>query len=235
VLSNHRRIKVFQLNIKSFGICLAGLLLSVTAQAGVIYSASPNQSGGSDLNAYREADDFAIEVSSTIQQITFWALQGNANDYSGSVAWAIHNDSDGTPGAVVASGSATPAGTATGQSVADFQEYSYAFALSVSLSPGTYWLKLHNGPDFDLPTTDFFWEWSNSETGNSQSQDLSSLIPSVFNSPVQTAPWTSNFTELAFQVDGTVNESLAGVPEPQTFLLFGAGLLALPFLRRRRN
>jgi hypothetical protein len=195
------------------------LTLAGVSQAGiVVYQALPNQSGGSDMNSFLEADDVTFNTPLALTRLTFWSLQGSAADYAGSIAWSINsNIAPGVPGAALVSGSATPVPVATVNSAFGLNEFSYSFPISATVAAGTYWIVLHNGPTNAIPATDFFWEWSNGNSGNSQSQDLSS--------PGQ--PWLSNFAELALQVEAA--------PEPSSMLLLGAGLLALGFARGRRN
>ena len=181
-----------------------------------VYSALPNQSGGSDANNFVEADDFTLSVPLTLTRITFWALQSSAADYSGSIAWSINaNTAAGVPGASLFSGSAAPTPTPTGNSAFGLIEFLYSFPIAVPLNAGTYWVALHNGPTGLLPPTDFFWEWSDGNAGTSMSRDLS----------FANAPWEGNFAELALQVNA--------VPEPGSVLLLGTALFALASLRKR--
>jgi PEP-CTERM motif len=205
-------------------LTLMGLTAAGVSRADIFYSAPPNQSGGSDLNGFLEADDVTFVVPVVLNGLKFWSLQGTAGDYAGSIAWFINaNAAPGVPGASLFSGSATPVGVPTGNSAFGFSEFSYSFPIAASLGAGTYWVVLHNGPVNTLPATDFFWEWSNGNSGNSQFQDLS----------VPNTPWLSNFAETALQVDGV--PELDGVPEPSSMLLLGTGVLALGFARGRRK
>jgi PEP-CTERM motif len=202
-------------------LSMAGLMVAGLSQASVLYSAPPNQSGGSDLNGFVEADDFTFAASAQITQIKFWSFQGSALDYSGSIAWSINSNASGVPGASVAFGSASPSGVATGQSGFGLSEFSYTFAVNVPLAAGTYWLTLHNGPTANIPATDFFWEWSNGNAGNSQSRDLS----------LANSPWLGNFAELAMELQGT---GASSVPEPGSMFLLSAGLAGMWFVRARK-
>lgn len=196
--------------------CVMGAMLADVSHAGLLYSAIPNQSGGSDANGFLEADDFTIAGPTPVTRITFWSFQTIAADYTGSVAWSFRSDAAGMPGASVVSGTATPVGAATGRSAFGLNEFQYSLVINTNLNAGTYWLVLHNGPNNAIPPTDFFWEWSNGNAGNSMSQDLAS--------PNQ--PWLGNFAELAVQI--------TDVPEPASVFLAGAGLLAVWLGRRRQ-
>ena len=201
--------------LKGLVTCVIPFALGGVGNAAIIYSALPNQSGGTDLNCCREADNFTVATATTAQFIKFWTFQGSAASYAGSIAWSINTDSAGKPGTSVASGSATPTPVATGITGFGLNEFSYLFAVNVPLTPGNYWVVLHNGPTSSIPSTDFFWEFSNGNAGNSQSQDLA--LPNQ--------PWISNFAELAFEVQDNT-------PEPASILLLGAGLAAVLYRKR---
>lgn len=197
-------------------LSLGLLALSVAAPAASIGNGAPNQSGGSDLNAYLEADDFTLATAQDLTAIRFWALRGAPGDYAGSISWSILS---ALPGSVVASGSANPTIATTGNSTLGLEEIQLDFAVSVlNLAAGTYWLVLHNGPENATPAGDFHWAWSNGTAGNSQSSDL------------QAPGWVGNHAELAFEI---TTQDPAAVPEPGTVGLIGAGLALVGWLRRR--
>jgi PEP-CTERM motif len=205
-------------------IIAVGLLMGSATTAGaapiVFNNGLPNQSGAADMNAYLEADNFSLGAATTLSLVRFWTLQDSAADYAGTIEWSIRNDAAGTPGTTASSGSAAAVGSLTGNSAFGLSEYSYTFGVSVALTAGNYWLVLHNGPNSSQPATSFYWAYSNEQSGNSQSFDLS-------------APgWASNGAELAFQLEG--NGASTPVPEPATLLLTGAGL-ALFVIRQKRR
>jgi hypothetical protein len=198
-------------------ISALALLTSGIAQAGIIGNGPPNQSGGSDLNSFLEADDFAV-VSPTAHfiQIRFWALAASPSDFAGTVDWAFYSDLAGFPNVSVLSGNAPATGTPTGNTTFGLNEYSYTLGLNATLTTGTYWLVLHNGPSNAQPATTYYWAWSNGNAGNSANLDLSSG-----------PPWVGNSAELAFEL------TTDAVPEPASMSLVGGGMVAAWLLRRK--
>ena len=199
-----------------FLLCVACVVATGVSRAGVVYSAPPNQSGGSDANGFLEADDIDISVPTRLGIFNFWTFQTSAADYTGSIAWSLRSDNGGMPGASVISATAPATFVATGKTAFGLSEFVYTLVTDTTVNPGRYWLVLHNGPNAAIPTTDFFWEWSNGNTGNSLSQDLA--LPNQ--------PWLSNFAELALQVQD--------IPEPGSLLLSAAGVLGIWLARRRK-
>ena len=199
-----------------FAISVLALWMHGVAQAGIIGNGPPNQSGGSDLNSFLEADDFAI-VSSLehVSQIRFWALVASASDFAGSVDWAFYSNLGGFPSVSLVSGNASATGIPTGNTTFGLNEYRYTLGVNTNLATGNYWLVLHNGPSNAIPATSFYWAWSN-DAGNSASLDI-----------LSGPPWAGNSAELAFEL--TTNE----VPEPVSMSLVGGGILATWLLRRK--
>jgi hypothetical protein len=209
----------FTRHLPVLALILAGASMS---QAATLYSAPPNQSGGSDLNTYLEAENVSTGSNVTITSIKFWSFQTSVADYTGSIDWSINLDAAGVPGGVVSSGSATPSGVSTGNSGFGFSEFSYTFPVNVPVAAGTFWVVLHNGPASSIPSGDFYWGWSNANAGDSQQQDIS----------VSGQPWLSNFAELALEIQ-TADERV--VPEPSSLMLAGAGLLSVFLARSRKS
>jgi hypothetical protein len=190
--------------------------MSCVAQAGIIGNGPPNQSGGSDLNAFLEADNFTVvSPGAHITQIRFWALQTSASDFAGTVDWAVYSNLSGFPDVAVATGNASATGTATGQTTFGLDEYSYTLAADATVTAGVYWLVLHNGPSSSMPDSTFYWAWSN-DAGNSANLDLAAG-----------PPWVGNSAELAFEL--TENS----IPEPVSMSLVGGGLLAAWLVSRK--
>lgn len=195
-------------------LCAVLLFTGALAQGETIGNGPPNQSGGSDLNAFLEADNFV--VSSPLFQIgliQFWALQSAPSDFTGTVNWAFYSDAAGFPGSSLVSGNAPATGTATGNTTFGLDEYSYSLGVNVSLSTGVYWLVLHNGPSNTIPATSFYWAWSNGDAGDSASLDL-----------VAGPPWAGNSAELAFDLTS---------PEPASMSLVGGSIVVAWLIRRK--
>jgi hypothetical protein len=204
-------------------VSLVAFGLSGSAQAATIGNGPPNQTGGSDLNAFLEADNFTLSASFTITQIKYWSLQNTLADYAGTTDWGFYTDNSGVPGTALFSGNTVATGVATGNTTQGLNEFAYTFPVNVVLGPGNFWLVLHNGPSNNIPNTIYYWAWS-SDTGNSQSMD----VVQVVNAPViglNPPIWSGNFTELAFE--------LTTVPEPASMALVGGGLFAAWFVRRK--
>jgi hypothetical protein len=194
------------------------LFAGSVAQAGIIGNGPPNQSGGSDLNSFLEADAFAVvNPVANIIQIRFWALAESPADFAGTVGWAFYSDLASFPNLPVLSGNAPATGTSTGKTTFGLNEYSYTLSLNAILSTGAYWLVLHNGPSNAQPATTFYWAWSNGNAGNSANLDLSAG-----------PPWVGNSAELAFELTDTI-------PEPASMSLVGGGMLTAWLLRRKAN
>jgi len=206
-------------------VSLLAFGLAGSALAATIGNGPPNQTGGSDLNAFLEADDFTLASGFTFTQIKYWSLQNTLSDYSGTTYWGFYSDASGVPGTALYSGNAVATGVATGNTTQGLNEFAYTFSVNAVLGPGTYWLVLHNGPSNSIPNTMYYWAWS-SDTGNSQSMDVTQGNAPIIgpNPPI----WSGNFTELAFELTAT-----PGVPEPASMSLVGGGLLAAWFVRRK--
>jgi hypothetical protein len=201
----------------TFTLSALALLMSGIAHAGIIGNGPPNQSGGSDLNSFLEADDFVIaSATAQISQIQFWALQSSPADFTGTVDWAFYSDLGGFPNVSLVSGNASAIGTPTGNTTFGLSEVSYTVGINANLVTGHYWLVLHNGPSATLPDTNFDWAWSNGDAGNSANLD-------ILGGP----PWVGNSAELAFAL--TTDQT----PEPVSMSLVGGGILAACLLRRK--
>jgi len=189
--------------------------LALSAQASTIGNGPPNQSGGSDLNSFLEADNFNSGGNTGITHVQFWALATGLADFTGTVGWGFYTDAAGTPGVAVASGNSAATMVATGAAqTLGLDEYAVNFDVNVPVATNTvYWLVLHNGPSNTDPGTSFYWAWSSGASGNSQNQFLGDTA------------WVGNDAELAFQV--------TAVPEPASLSLIAGGLIT-GWMKRRK-
>ena len=182
----------------------------------IVNNGTPNQSGGSDLITNISADDFTLTDTYIINLVRYWTLQDNAGSYTGPTDWSVLADSSGAPGSAVASGSFTATQAATGQSASGLSEFEHTAAVSISLGPGTYWFALSSSSSSPGSVN---WAFNNAVSGNAQAFEIG------------VGPWGSISAELAFQLEGDLD---SGIPEPSTYGLISAGLIAIVAHRRRR-
>jgi len=199
----------------------------VTAVAGRVSAApipfdngAPNQVDGFSLSDFSEADDFVLTQLSAVTDFHFWNLQGSEADYLGSITWTIFANNGSAPGAMLATGAATPTRTATGNAVAGFAEVANDFNVpAILLGAGRYWLGLHDGPLSATDFLDFYWETTNPNgTFSSSGLDL-----------VGGGGWQPNSAQLAFNVTGVP------VPEPTSLVLMSTAVALLARRRKRRT
>src|SRR5258708_3322802 len=118
---------------KHIQVAIFALALAGTAQSATIGNGPPNQTGGSDLNGFLEADTFTLASSTTISQISFWTLQGSLADYAGSTYWAFYSNAAGSPGSAITSATPVLTGVATGNTTLGLNEFAYQIPVNVSL------------------------------------------------------------------------------------------------------
>ena len=180
--------------MKHFVGCLVlGLCLSATAPASVIFNNGlPNQASSDFLASTITAEDFFVPAATLLTGFEFWDVEDNANGaYNGSITWLLYTDLAGTPGSIIAQGNASTAGQITRtQNIGvtccaglGFNEFDNVVNLaasltsgSLSVSTGTYWLGLYDGPLANTDFQDFYWETTANNTsafGQLQDQTIS--------------------------------------------------------------
>ena len=87
---------------------------------------------------------------------------------------------------------------------------------SLSVSSGSYWLGLYDGPLGGTNFQDFYWE-----TTATNGQAFGQLQDQT----ITNAPWASALQVHAFNISG--NTGAPAVPEPATWLSLGSAALAL--------
>ena len=203
---------------------VAALSAGTGAHAAVVFNnGAPNLVSGVNMNANAVAEDFTLASGTTLTNIRFWSLMGTPADYSGSIGWRILGDAGGSPGAAVASGSVSPALTATGGTTGfGAEEYVFDIALSETLPAGAYWLELSGLTLDPADPSDMLW----STTGGGQGAQAKYF-------DVDLAQWFSAAQDLAFVLDGRVGGPPPGVPAPTPLALALLGFALAGALRRK--
>ncbi|MBM3756998.1 MAG: PEP-CTERM sorting domain-containing protein [Acidobacteria bacterium] len=211
---------------------LAALALSVSAQAALIFNnGAPTTLGVRDIGLFRTADDFALASAQNVAGIRFFyswtspSVVEPADNFRGTITYAIYNDSAGSIGSQIATGSVSGlASTFTGiiipGSNAKINAVEFNLVFAVALSAGTYWLELHEGPTLSTDDgTGIGWILA-ADAGNAKQGLTANGLP---------AGGVNN--ELAFELHDTASGA-TGVPEPGSVALM-AGMAVLAALRRR--
>ena len=201
--------------------CLAAFAVPASAGPVVYDNGAPNQASGNNMSFAYQAEDFVLAANTTISDVHFWSLEA-ANAYRGGFYWALHGNTGGAPGALIAGGFQNAVTRTSLGAVAGFgTEFRNDFDLNTAtaLTAGTYWLVLHNGVFGNLIDTDpdFLWETTAVAKGFAGHED-------------DGTGWTPNGAEHAFQLTGP---NVVNVPEPMTGGLVAAALAALLFTRQR--
>jgi hypothetical protein len=204
----------------------AAFYSAIPAHAGTIVDQSPPNGNGLDMTDYRVAHDFTLAGSYVLDAISFWYFAQDQSDLS-NVTYGIYQNSSGALGALLYTGTLTPA--------TSFDNVNDAFFATITLpddtlNAGTYWLELHGGTSFTDDNGTLEVDWAN-VADNANLDALINTSGGLPNTPVT----TSGFEQLSFLLDGTA------VPEPSAALLAApalAGLLGFSAvsarLRKRR-
>ena len=198
------------------GICSAAIVYSNFASSPLYDLNNGNPVGTAfDGNNYAEGETFTPTADATFTSVQIGL--GCAFTCSDSYVVALTADNTDAPGSVIES--FTLDGTLLPVFGSNTTPVTVNSILNPTLSSGIqYWITvatdIKNGMAWNLNTT-----------GDTNDQAQSTDGGSTWFSP-------SGITPGAFEVDGTL---VAGVPEPGSALLIGAGLLATYALGRRRS
>jgi hypothetical protein len=214
--------------VKQFLFCSFGLtLFSACAFAATVYDSGTPQFVGTNITQVRAADSFTLGSSANLTDVRFYASAFTGNtfpgNFSGSISYAFYNDSSGSLGSVIASGTVNGLSGALWGFCGSNNCYTVDLALNSSLAvaAGTYWLELHEGTALNTSDgTAVSWAGFNNATGSS-----------LFSGSLGTAPNVNDVSERAFLL---FDNSLATVPEPASFALIGGGLAAMVLIMRKR-
>ena len=205
-------------------------LLSLTAASSlavpIFVNGAPNASSGNEMTSRIQADDFTLSALTSLTGVRFWAFYFTdlAAGYLGEVEWTIYSQTAGQPGTILFSGLATPSISAGVADCCAGINGLFSFGLpNVLLSPGTYWLGLHNGPTSQTEDENFYWQTTDT---NASTRGLEQAVP--FGS----SSWSNTNQEHAFELDGTISAAAVGIPEPSTFYLTGIAMAIFGWKRR---
>jgi hypothetical protein len=218
-------------------LCLFTLACCASATAQRVYdNGEPDLLSGRNMTNYRTADDFELSTAVAVTSITFWATPGTdltfPSSFGGTITWAIYMDSGGSIGSLIDSSTLSQVTySETGAqlpSCCTVHRLDLPLSDPLSLTPGRFWLELHEGTSLisdDEGDSRITWATTGRQTfkGSPAVQDpvsVSNVRP----------PFTSNTTDLAFQLYGQF------APEPTSFSSFGMGaLIIVSYARVRRK
>lgn len=204
------------MGIKRLFFALSTLLLSLNANAVLLYEQSPLDGGDayeSFLGSDTVADDFVIGDDVMLTDITWWGFfdpDTNISDFNIN----IHSDAGGVPSAAPIesyTGQATRTGTGLFEVLGlEVQQFDFALPSPLDLMGGTTYYLSVEFAEFGHP---FYWL-------------LSSPIGTQFFQINGSPTWMSDNQagDLAFALNGT---RAVAVPEPSAIVLFAIGLAAL--------
>ena len=162
------------------------------------------------LTHWIEADDFTLDTAARLEGVKVWSFEG-AGSFEGSILWQIYsNSANNTPGTLLFTGTSTNlTHVATGFVYFGYAEHIITFDITpTTLTAGTYWLALHNGPlTNDSVLGRVYWETTSTLGARGSRSDISPFL----------GLWLSNAvppgapSECAFQLNGTLSPAALAV------------------------
>jgi len=215
---------------------LAILASALAADAAMIFNnGSPdvNFPQSRNMSAFRLADDFILTSAANVASVRFWMVD-LPGDFSGSITYAVYQDSAGAIGSLVTNGTATVSGITPVflsqllGSTSKLERVDFNLSTPLALAIGTYWLELHNGSSltgFGDVGDDVSWAMVTGNPAGNAKQNKN-----------QDPLSTDTGSTLAFQLfDNSTGATINAVPEPTTISFIGIGLAALAISRRKRR
>ncbi|MFO0812612.1 MAG: PEP-CTERM sorting domain-containing protein [Gemmatales bacterium] len=196
-----------------------GLAVPASAQ---VWSQPFLQTGNNfSITTFVVANDFTLTSSTTLSSMRVWladraqsgVLDGVANNFSGTLGWALYANSGGIPSTILFSGndvaaSVTTTGLLSGTGREIFQ-VDAVFSGAPVLTAGTYWLALRDGTWGSASDgTVMGWQEAISTVGFDHAETANVTNP---------GPWASVAPDVAFELYAV------SVPEPTTIAMI-AGL-----------
>jgi hypothetical protein len=144
-----------------------------------------------DITAFGTAADFTLSTGQTVSTIDAWlwddgvgGINGTFDGFSGTLSWGIYSNSSGKPGTLLAHGddpSPKLAVVGSGLGLYDIARARISMRRSLTLTPGTYWLALHEGAwgsSFD--GTQIYWGETDQLIGANTLQDGNGSNPTTW-------------------------------------------------------
>jgi len=201
------------------GVAIALSFASTASAQGIVYNnGGPNGADGSEMSAFVQAEDFSLLTASFLNGIRFWDIEVSPAFGDVTFDWTIYTDDVGSPDAELYAGTALSTRTFLGLDAFGFEHWQNDLSTGpITLGPGTYWVSLHQGPDFSDRA--FFWETTDPNGTHTGMEQAGGVGP--FGDPEFSTP-----SEHAF--------ALTATPEPASMVLLATGLIGVFGVARRR-